>query len=155
MRALVTAAVAAVLLVPAPVTAQQQDAPKSEKHDNVTWYEIVNVDFKPGMKAEALEIIREHFAPAGVQAGLPGPVMHLEHRTGEWDLTLVWHMKRGPGGMEWKNTPESIAWEKKFAEMAGGEKKARKISERYESYIERANVTVAMQDDELMLSLKQ
>lgn len=154
MRALITAAVAAVLIVPAPLMAQQ-DAPKAEKHENVTFYEIVNVDFKPGMADEALDLIRKHFAPAVREAGTPGPVMQLEHRTGEWDVTFIWHMKRGPSEMEWKRSPESIKWEKKFVEMVGGEEKAREIGEKYESYIQRSNVTIAMQDDELMLSLNE
>lgn len=133
----------------------QQDAPRPEKHENVTFYEIVNVDFKPGMRGEALDIIKEHFAPAGVEAGNPGPVMHLEHRTGEWDMTVIRHMKRGPSEMEWKRTPESIKWEKKFVEMAGGREKAQDIYETYESYIQRSNVTIAMQDDELMVAFNQ
>lgn len=155
MRALLTAAVAAVLIVPTAPLMAQQDAPKPEKHENVTWYEIVNFDFKPGKTGEAMDIIEEYFVQAGMEAGVPGPVMHLEHRTGEWDLTAIWQMKRGPGEMEWKRTPEGIAWAEKFREMVGSEEKADEVFEEFESYIQRSNSTIAMQDDELMVSLKQ
>lgn len=156
MRTLLTAAAAAVLLAPAPLMAQGQDeAPKPEKHENVTRYAIEHIDFVTGKRDAALEIIKKHYAPAGVEAGTPGPVMHLEHRTGEWDLTVIWHMKRGPEGMEWKRTPEDIAWEKKFVEMAGGEEEAKEIGEEFSSYIARSTSMIAMQDEKMMTAMSE
>lgn len=64
-------------------------------------------------------------------------------------------MKRGPGEMEWKRTPEGVAWQKKFAEIVGSEETAREIGERYSSYVDRSNVTIAMQGDELVASVQE
>lgn len=149
MRVFLLAAVAASLVLPSSVAAQEE-APKPEKHENVTWYAVVDIDFVSGKRDAAMDIIREHFAPAAREAGTPGPVMQLQHRSGEWDLTLIWHMDRGPGGMEWKTTPEGLAWRKAFAERVGGEDKAREITETFDSYIARENVTLTMQDDDLV-----
>lgn len=155
MRALFTAAVAAVLFVPAPLMAQQEEMAKAEKHENASWYAIEHIDFKPGQAEAALEIIKEHYAPAGAEAGTPGPVMHLEHRTGEWDLTVIWHMKGGPGDMEWKRSPDDVKWEEKFVEMVGGEKKAKEIGEEFASYVARSNTMIAMQDQAMMEAMSR
>ena len=146
MRVFVTAAAAACFVLSAPVAAQEE-APKPEKHENVSWFQIAQIDFKPGKADAAMEIIEKHYMPASREAGTPGPVMTLQHRTGSWDLTVIWHMKRGPAGMEWKRTPEGIAWQKKFVEMVGGQEEAEAIGEKFSSYIDRENVTVAMQHD--------
>lgn len=150
MRMFLLAAVAASFVLPSTVVAQQQERPEPEKHENVSWYAVVDIDFKPGKRDAALDIIRDHFAPAGRESGSPGPVMQLEHQSGEWDLTVIWHMNRGPAGMEWKTTAEGLAWQQKFAEMSGGEDKAKEIGEMFDSYIARENVTITMQDENLM-----
>lgn len=158
MRALFTVAAAAVLMTPLSLAAQQaaqQEELEPERHENVTWYTVEQIDFKPGKREAALEIIRNYYAPAGVESGTPGPVMHLEHMTGEWDLTVIWHMERGPAQMEWKRSPEAVAWQKKFAEMVGGPERAREIGEEFASYIARSNGTLTMQNDDLMTALNQ
>lgn len=149
MRTFVTLAAAASLCLTAPLAAQEE-APKAEKHENVTWYAVTQIDFKPGKADAAKKIIREHYVPASEQAGTPGPVMALEHQTGEWDMTVIWHMKRGPGELEWKNTPEGAKWQAKFVEMAGGPEKAREIGEAFSSYIAREHVTIAMQSPDIV-----
>lgn len=154
MRSLCVAAVAAMLVLPSTVAAQEEE-PRPEKHENVTWYTIVEIDFVSGKRDAALDVIRNHFVPAAREAGTPAPVMQLEHRSGEWDLTVIWKMDRGPAGMEWKTTPEGIAWQKAFAEMAGGEEKAREIGETFESYIDRENVTISMQRDDLVRTTRR
>lgn len=150
MRVFLLSAVAAFLVLPSSVAAQQQESPKPEKYENVTWYAVVDIDFRSGKRDAALDIIRDHFAPAGRESGSPGPVMQLEHQSGEWDLTVIWHMKEGPSGMEWKTTAEGIAWQQKFAELSGGEDRAKEIGETFESYIARENVTITRQDEDLM-----
>lgn len=154
MRSLCLAAVAAMLVLPSTVAAQEEE-PRPEKHENVTWYAIVNVDFASGKRDAALELIENHFVPAAKKAGTPGPVMHLEHQSGDWDLTVIWHMDRGPAGMEWKTTDEGIAWQKAFVEMSGGEEKAKEIGETFDSYIARENVTISMQNDEMIQTARR
>lgn len=149
MRIITALALAATFLLTATPAAAQEEAPRAQKHENVTWYEIAQIDFEPGKRDAAMKIIEEHYVPASVAAGVPGPAMTLEHQTGEWDLTVVWHMKRGPGELEWKQTPEGIAWYEKFAERAGGPDEARKIGEEFSSYIARESVTIAFEDESM------
>lgn len=147
MRIVTALALVAIVLLPAVPADAQEEAPEARKYENVTWYEIAQIDFKPGKRDAAIEIIENHYMPAAAEAGTPGPVMTLQHRTGEWDLTVVWHMKRGPAEMEWERTPEGIAWYEKFAEMAGGPEEARKIGEEFSSYIARETVSIALEDE--------
>lgn len=146
MAALVT--VAAFLVLPAPLAAQEE--PQAQKHENVTWYEIVRVDYETGKMDEALDLVREHYIPAAREAGNPGPEMLLQHQTGGWDLTLVWKMTRGPSELEWETPPEGAAFQKTLRDMVGQEK-ARKLAEKYDSYVARATSTIAYQDPELLI----
>lgn len=139
-------AVTAFLLLPASLVAQED--PEPEKYD-ATWYAVVQLDFEQGKTADALDIIKNYFAPAATEAGSPLPVMVLQHQSGEWDLTLIWHMERGPAGMEWKQTPEGIASQKALRELAGGEEEAQEIGEEWQSYISRSNVTITFQEADL------
>lgn len=144
----VLVALAAFLCLPNSLTAQEE--PQAQKHEDVTWYEIVHVDFEPGKTDDALELIKEHYIPAAGEAGNPGPEMVLQHQTGSWDLTLVWKLDRGPSVFEWETTPEGAAFQKALLEMVG-EEKMQEISETYQSYIDRSELTITYQDPELLV----
>lgn len=148
MRALLTAVVAAGLILPAGLAAQEEE-PKPEKYEDASWYALVQVDFKPGKRDKAMKMVKDYFAPASEASGTEMPVMHLQHQSGEWDWTIIWHMKGGPGDMEWKQTAEDIKWQKELAELAGGPEKAGEMMEEWSSYIARENVTIAMQQGEM------
>lgn len=141
MRSLTTAllaTVAAFLVLPGPLTAQEEMEP--EKHEG-PWYEIVHVDFKPGKADDAFNLIREHYWPTEEKAGT-GPVLELVHATGEWDATWIWKLEEGPGEFAWKTSPDNIAFQKALREHAGGEKKAEKIEEKYQSYVQDSKVII-------------
>lgn len=148
MRALLTAVVAAGLILPAGLAAQEEE-PEPEKYEDASWYALVQVDFKPGKRDDAMKMVREYYMPAGQEAGTPAPVMHLQHQSGEWDWTVIWHMEGGPADMEWKQTADDIEWQKKLAELAGGPDKAKELGEKWSSYIARENVTIAFQQGEM------
>lgn len=151
MRTLTTtvlATVAAFLLLPGPVAAQEE-MPQAEKHENVTWYEIVHIEFESGSDSEALELIRDHFVPAYREAEVPGPQMAMVHETGEWDLTLVWHLQDGPSAFEWDTSPQEVEVQKAFIQQVGKEK-AQELSEQYESYVSRTKVILTYQDPTLV-----
>ncbi len=48
------------------------------------------VKFKPGMMEQAVQLIDEHFAKAGM-ASTPGPQM-MQFKTGDWDMKFIWSM---------------------------------------------------------------
>ena len=107
------------------------------------WYRIVNVDFHNGKSGDARRMIEEHFMPAGEAAGTPPPVMMLWNETGEWDLTIIWHMTDGPAGMEWRRSPNNVKWWKTFMEREGGEEAAEKMQSEYRSLVARSSSTIA------------
>ena len=138
MRLVLAAAFVCLLAVPSTADAQE-----AEKWDGVEWYRIVHVDFHNGKTGDARRIIREHYMPAGEEAGTPTPVMLLWHDTGEWDLTIVWHMHEGPSGMEWRRSPNSVKWWKTFVEREGGEEAAQAIQEEYSALVARSTSSIA------------
>lgn len=133
-------AVALFCLFAVPSSAEAQEA---EKWDGVDWYRIVNVDYHNGKSGDARRMIEEHFMPAGEAAGTPTPVMMLWNETGEWDLTIIWHMKDGPAGMEWRRSPDNVKWWKTFMEREGGEEAAEKMQSEYSSLVARSTSTIA------------
>jgi hypothetical protein len=110
------AALSLLISTAAPLAAQEMPAPK--KHENSSWFLMVNVKFKPGKMEDAMKIISEHFAPAGTAIGMTD-VRVLQHVAGAWDLTLVFPMPEGPRQLEWAVTPQDAKW---MAEMARREK---------------------------------
>lgn len=145
MRAIGTAILAAALAL--PVAARAQDStPQPEKYQNVTWYMVVNVAFKPGKKDDALGILRKYYFPAARSAGVPTPMV-LDDQTGPWDLTLLWTMKDGPAGMAWKRSPDDVAWMKAMNQMVGSGAKADSIGSRFNSYVDRGDSRIAFEED--------
>lgn len=140
----------ALLLLPTSLMAQeaqQEEEPQPERWDDVTWYEVVHVKFKPGTKEDALELVKENYLPASRQAGTPTPTMVLDHRTGEWDLTVIWRMEGGPQDMTWRRSPQSIAFAGALREIAGGQEAMQELGERYQSYIQDAKSFLAFEED--------
>lgn len=117
---------ALMLAVTATAARAEEHEPAPTKHEGADWYRLVHVDFKPGKTNDALELVREHFAPAGVAAGTPGPVSTFVHEAGPWDVTWVWHLSGGPSDLEWDVSPDNLKWMTALAEQEGGMEKARK-----------------------------
>jgi hypothetical protein len=138
MRLMLAAAL--IVLFALPTRAEAQEA---EKWEGVDWYRIVNVDFHNGKAGDARRIIEDHYMPAGEAAGTPTPVMLLWNETGEWDLTIIWHMKDGPASMEWQRSPDGVKWWQTFVEREGGEEAAEAIQEEYSGLVARSTSTIA------------
>lgn len=118
----------------APLTAQEAFAPK--KHENVNWFWMANVKFKPGKIEEAVKIINDHFAPAGTAAGMTG-VRTLYHTGGEWDLTLLFPTAEGPRSLEWALSPEDAKWMGEMAKREKGMANVRALLSRYSDLVAR------------------
>jgi hypothetical protein len=138
MRLILAAAIACLLTIPSSAEAQE-----AEKWEGVNWYRIVHVDFHNGKSGDARRIIEDHYMPAGEEAGTPTPVMLLWNQTGEWDLTIIWHMKDGPASMEWRRSPDNVKWWKTFVEREGGEEAAQAIQEEYSGLVARSSSDIA------------
>ncbi len=119
--------------------AQDDDGP--QKYENAEYLSMVLVDYKPGMRTRALEIIDEHFVPAAKKAGVP-PVWAMHMQTGGWDAVFFWSMKNGPADMEWFRSPNDVKWMAAFAELEGGKENAGKLMKEYQSMVARTNVMI-------------
>lgn len=121
-------------LLAAPAQAQE-DEPEPTRYEDVTWNQVVLVDFKSGKEERAMEIIEDRFLPLVKKAGNQIP-RTVEMQTGPWDLLLVWILKDGPSDMTWEISPEEIETMKAAQEMFGQEK-MEKIGDEYSSLIAR------------------
>ncbi|UCG75701.1 MAG: hypothetical protein JSV95_13480 [Gemmatimonadota bacterium] len=136
-------AVTATLLLALPTVILAQEEPQGMKWTDIEWYEVIEIDFKAGKAAAAIDLIEQQFRPTSRAAGTPLPVMILEHETGAWDLTVIWHRAEGPSFMEWQQSPNNQKWWAKLVERAGGESAAQALWDEYQSYIARTNSYIA------------
>ncbi|MFQ5411742.1 MAG: hypothetical protein ACE5EC_05575 [Phycisphaerae bacterium] len=134
-RAAILAGIA-ILLTTVPGS-NGEDVPKVSKYTDVTWYEIVHVDFFPDKHKEALDIVFDHFYPAARAAGLERARI-LEYATGgEWDVTYIFPMKDGPAQLEWEMSPDSVKWRSALAKRVGGDEQAKELLDHYRKMINR------------------
>jgi len=131
------ALVAALLVTGTPDAHAQEEAPVPTRYENVDWHSVVMMDFKPGKRARAMEIIDDHFIPASKTAGTNLPVM-VELQAGEWDVMMLWPMKDGPSAMEWEISPDGIKWRTALNEAIGSTEKADELWQEYMSLVDDA-----------------
>jgi len=122
-------------LLTTPAQAQDEE-PEPTRYEDVTWNQVVLIDFKSGKEGRAMEIIENRFLPVVKKAGNQIP-RTIELQTGPWDLMLVGVMKDGPSEMTWETSPDEIENMKAAQEMFGQEK-MEKISDEYSSLVARS-----------------
>lgn len=115
-------------LVSTVVVAQEDMTAK--KLENPDWYTMVHVQYQPGKLEEALKIVKNHFAPAGKKAGLPGPKLFV-NASGKWDATWIWHMEGGITDLNWETSPDDIKWMDALASQEGGMEQATAMIQSY------------------------
>jgi hypothetical protein len=137
MRKLATIAVAGALAaVPTAAFADHHEEGPTIR-ENAEYMEIIMVDFKPGKRGRAEEIVRDYFMKASDAAGTPKPyVVHLQ--TGSWDFIVAFDMKDGPVEFTYTDTPNGKKWFAALSELAGGDDKAQAIWDEYQSLIARS-----------------
>lgn len=121
-----------------PVSAQEAED-GTIRLENVTVVEIVHVDFKPGARTRAMEIIDDYFVPASEAAGTPGPLHAYHFDTGKWDMIIVWELEGGFDDLMWYVSPDEIKWRAALSELAGGEEEGQAIWQEYISLVASAH----------------
>lgn len=148
MRLLGSVVLAAILTLPIAARAQDRDqTPQPQKYRNVTWYRVERIALKAGKREDALKLIKQYYLPASKAAGTEKPVLYLEHQTGPWDLTIIWRLQGGPSELEWKESPDGLAWYRAFVKVAGGQQKAEEIMSKESSYTARETSSIALQEE--------
>lgn len=136
------AMLAAVSIFSVPAFAQDDEDGPVTQGDDARYLSITHVKFKSGQRESAMEIIAEHFVPAGEKAGTPGPILAIHYQTGKWDAAFIWEMAGGMADLEWYRSPNDIKWFEALAELEGGPDKAEAVWKSYISKVATARTEV-------------
>ncbi len=123
--------------------ANAQELPKAAKYENVTWYQVVSIKFKPGKTGDALKIIYDHFVPADKASGRQ--YMNFDMRTGEWHHVVYFPMEDGASGLAWKVSPNGEKWWTELAKQLGGAKEAQDLWAKYLELVADSKSEIVMQ----------
>jgi len=129
------AVLAASLVLSVSAIAQDDDEGPITQGDDAKYLSITHVKFKPGQRESAMQIIAEHFVPAGEKAGTPGPILAVHYQSGKWDAAFIWEMAGGMADLEWYRSPNDIKWFEALSELEGGADKAEEVWANYLSKI--------------------
>ena len=121
--------------------AQDDDEGPQTQGDDAVYISVTMVAYKPGMRADALAIIAEHFQPAGEAAGTQSPVA-IHFQTGEWDAAFHWRLEGGMADMEWYISANDLTWMAALAEQEGGKTEANELLAKYRGMIARSITNV-------------
>jgi len=121
----------AMFLITSGVFAQEEVKPA--KYENVTWHNVVMVDFKPGQNSRVKEIIKIYEA-GGAEAQTKGPEIYW-FSTGEFDAMFIWTMEGGPSDMEWYRDSDNIKWRAAIIKQLGSEEALKKLQQEYSSLV--------------------
>lgn len=150
-KSLAVAAAFTMFAVPASAQDDDDGGPMTQG-DDARYIEAVLVKYRPGKRERAMEIIAEHFAPAGAKAGTPGPLGTIHFQTGEWDALFVWSLEGGMADLEWYRSEDDVKWWAALAEQEGGEEAAEALWDEYIGLVAEAQSDVghyhATEEDE-------
>lgn len=121
-----------VLFLGSSVVSAQEDA-KPAKFENVTWHNVVMVNYKSGKNTRVKEIIKIYQA-AGAEAKTKGPEIHW-FSTGEYDAMFIWTLEGGPSDLEWYRNSDDIKWRAAIVKQLGSEEAVNKLNEEYSSLV--------------------
>jgi len=132
-----TAAMAVALWV-LPSVASAQD--EIEKRENVDYYRVIHLNFKPGHNTDAWAILYTKIGPAVRATGRD--FIALDWESGPWDTTLYIRQEEGYGTLEYATSPQSAAFRASLAEQEGSEEAAEKVWAEWTSHIDNSSQAV-------------
>ena len=132
-------AVAAFGLLALPVVAPAQDA--MQKRENVDYFRVIHLNFKPGHNTEAWAILYGKIAPAVRSTGRD--FLALDWESGPWDTSLYIRLEEGYGTLEYATSPQAAAFRNALNEQEGGEEAGRKVWDEWQSHIDSSSQAVA------------
>lgn len=139
---LVAACFAFLLLFNVPAVAQEDEGGPQTWGDDARYISVTFVQFEPGKREEAMEIINEYFKPAGAKAGTPPPMLDVHFQTGVWDAMFVWNLDGGMADLEWYRSENDVKWYAALAELNGGPEGAEKILDRWRQTIRQSDTQI-------------
>jgi hypothetical protein len=133
-----TAAIA-VGFIALPNAASAQD--EIQKRENVDYYRVIHLNFKPGHNTDAWAILYGKIGPAVRAIGRE--FIALDWESGPWDTTLYIRLEDGYGTLEYATSPQTAEFRASLAELEGGEEAAAKVWAEWTSHIDSSSQAVA------------
>ena len=125
----------------AQTAAQEEDEGPQTQGDDAVYISVTFVDYKAGMRSDALEIIAEHFAPAGAASGTRGPLA-IHFQTGSWDAAFHWRLEGGMADLEWFRSPDDVKWMEAMIAQEGSKEAVDELVASYLGMIARTRTDV-------------
>lgn len=135
--ALTAATTVALWVLPNVASAQEEP----QKRENVRYYRVVHLNFKPGHNDAAWAILYGKIAPAVEAMGKN--FVALDWESGPWDSTLYIALDEGYGTLEYSDSPQSQAFRASLAKQEGSEEAAQKVMDEWVSHIDNSSQEVA------------
>ncbi len=129
----------AVGLMALPNAASAQD--ENHKRENVDYYRVMHLNFKPGHNADAWAILYGKIAPAVHSTGRD--FVALDWESGPWDTTIYIRLEEGYGTLEYAQSPQNAALRAALAKQEGGEEAGDKVWAEWTSHIDSSSQGVA------------
>jgi hypothetical protein len=122
-----------------PNAASAQD--EIQKRENVDYYRVIHLNFKPGHNTDAWAILYGKIGPAVRAIGRE--FITLDWEAGPWNTTLYIRLEDGYGTLEYGTSPQTAAFRASLAELEGGEEAAAKVWAEWTSHIDSSSQAVA------------
>ena len=136
---IVLTAALAVGFVASPNVASTQD--ENQKRENVDYFRVVHLNFKPGHNDAAWQILYAKIAPAVRSTGRD--FIALDWESGPWDTTIYIRLEEGYGTLEYAVAPQSMAFRAALNEQEGGEEAGQAVWDEWISHIDDSSQAVA------------
>ena len=142
MKWTILAAGVAAACLPALAHAQPATADlKAERAQNLSYWYVDMVKFKPGKRQRAAELVEQFFRPIDKEMG--GQSIDIHMGTGEWDYITLFPMPGGPVDLTWLTSPDDVRFMTLLAKRAGSMEAAQKIVDEWDSLVLRQEDHIA------------
>ena len=131
-------ALLAVAFAGLPVTASAQD--ENQKRQNVSYWRVVNLNFKPGHNQAAWAIMYTKIAPAVRASGRD--FVALDWESGPWDSTVYIRLGDSYDVLDYATAPGFIDMMAALAEAEGSEEAAEAVWAEWTSHIDNSSQDV-------------
>lgn len=135
--ALTVAIVVGLIALPNVVSAQDE----IQKRENVDYYRVIHLNFKPGHNTAAWAILYGKIGTAVRSTGRP--FIALDWESGPWDTSLYIRLEEGYGTLEYAASPQNAEFRAALAEQEGSEEAAQQVWNEWQSHIDSSSQGVA------------
>ncbi len=123
--------------LPNVVSAQEEN----QKRENVDYFQVIHLNFKPGHNTDAWAILYAKIGPAVRATGRQ--FIALDWESGPWDSSIYIRLDDGYGTLDYAATPQFLEFRAALAAEEGGEEAGQKLWDEWTSHIDDSSRAVA------------